>query len=169
MYINGEYRGDDALGKLMHDFTTPNADEMIYDRLAEKVRFYKQNETGVQMASKIVEEYGDERAAEALKQGIQQGEQQKAIEGAILLIKEYKETPEVAAQKMNAPLEKVLERVKSNNENSQLNKKSDFQLKAAFLFWFDILKLLGGSGADYTEAVAKIPMVVSTTYPLITF
>ncbi len=118
MYINGEYRGDDALGKLMHDFTTPNADEMIYDRLAEKVRFYKQNETGVQMASKIVEEYGDERAAEALKQGIQQGEQQKAIEGAILLIKEYKETPEVAAQKMNAPLEKVLERVKSNNENS---------------------------------------------------
>ena len=109
MYINGEYRGDDALGKLMHDFTTPNADEMIYDRLADKVRFYKHDETGVRMASKIVEEYGDERAAEALKQGIQQGEQQKAIEAAILLIKEYHETPEVAAQKMNAPLEKVME------------------------------------------------------------
>ena len=41
--------------------------------------------------------------------GIQQGEQQKAIEDAVLLIKEYKETPEVAAQKMNASLEKVLE------------------------------------------------------------
>ncbi len=82
MYINGEYRGDDALGKLMHDFSTPNADEMIYDKLADKVRFYKQDETGVQMASKIVEEYGDERAAEALKQGIQQGEQKRAIEDA---------------------------------------------------------------------------------------
>lgn len=34
------------------------------------------------MASKIVEEYGDERAAEALQQGIQQGIQQKAIEDA---------------------------------------------------------------------------------------
>ena len=50
--------------------------------------------------------------------GIQQGEQQKAIEGAVVLIKEYKETPEVAAQKMNAPLEKVLEYLKSNNEKS---------------------------------------------------
>ena len=82
MYINGEYRGDDALGKLMHDFSTPNADEMIYDRLADKVRFYKQNETGVRMASKIVEEYGDERAAEALKKGIEQGEKRRAIEDA---------------------------------------------------------------------------------------
>ena len=38
------------------------------------------------MASKIVEEYGDIRAAEALKigiqQGIQQGEERKAIEAA---------------------------------------------------------------------------------------
>ena len=86
MYINGEYRGDDALGRLMHDFSTPNADEMIYNSLADKVRFYKQDETGVRMTSRIVEEYGDERAAEALKQGIQQGieqgEKRRAIEDA---------------------------------------------------------------------------------------
>ena len=82
MYVNGDYRGDNALGKLMHDFSTSNADEMNYDSLADKVRFYKQDETGVKMASKIVEEYGDERAAEALQQGIQQGIQQKAIEDA---------------------------------------------------------------------------------------
>ena len=113
MYINGEYRGDDALGKLMHDFSTPNADEMIYDKLADKVRFYKQDETGVQMASKIVEEYGDERAAEALKQGIQQGiqqgAQQKAIEAAINLIKMKLGTPEQIAQAQGLPLPKVLE------------------------------------------------------------
>ncbi|MBO4534276.1 MAG: PD-(D/E)XK nuclease family transposase [Treponema sp.] len=82
MYVNGEYKGEDALGKLMHDFSTPNADEMYYTELAEKVRFYKQDETGVQMASRIVEEYGDERAAAALQQGIQQGAQQKAEEAA---------------------------------------------------------------------------------------
>lgn len=104
MYINGEYRGDDALGRLMHDFSTPNADEMIYDRLAEKVRFYKQNETGVQMASKIVEEYGDERAAEAFKQGTQQ----KAIEDAIAFLKEG-DPPEKIARCTKLPLEKVLE------------------------------------------------------------
>ena len=104
MYINGEYRGDDALGRLMHDFSTPNADEMIYDRLAEKVRFYKQNETGVQMASKIVEEYGDERAAEAFKQGTQQ----KAIEDAIAFLKEG-DPPGKIARCTKLPLEKVLE------------------------------------------------------------
>ena len=116
MYINGEYRGDDALGKLMHDFSTPNADEMIYNSLADKVRFYKQDETGVRMTSRIVEEYGDERAAEALKQGIKQGEQKRAIEDAVLLIKDYNEKPEIAAQKINAPLEKVLELYKQNSE-----------------------------------------------------
>ena len=86
MYINGDYRGDNPLGKLMHDFSTPNADDMYFDELASKVRFHKQDEQGVQMASKIVEEYGDIRAAEALKigiqQGIQQGEEKKAIEDA---------------------------------------------------------------------------------------
>ena len=86
MYVNGDYRGDNPLGKLMNDFSTPNADEMYYNELARKVRFHKQDERGVQMASQIVEEYGDERAAEALKigiqQGIQQGEHKKAIEDA---------------------------------------------------------------------------------------
>jgi len=105
MYINGEYRGDDALGKLMHDFSTPNADEMIYDRLADKVRFYKQNETGVQMASKIVEEYGDIRAAEALKQGIQQGAQQTAIENAKVLLADGKYTAEEISNLLHIPVE----------------------------------------------------------------
>lgn len=70
---------------------------------------YRGDEKGVQMASKIVEEYGDERAAEALKQGLREGEIKKSIEGAIILIKDFNATPELAAQKMNAPFEKVLE------------------------------------------------------------
>ena len=86
MYDNGDYRGDNALGRLMHDFSTPDADKMYFNELASKVRFHKQDEQGVEMASKIVEEYGDIRAAEALKigiqQGIQQGEEKKAIEDA---------------------------------------------------------------------------------------
>ena len=108
MYINGEYKGDDALGKLMHDFSTSNADEMFYDELADKMRFLKQDEEGIRMASKIVEEYGDIRAAEALKQGIQQGEQQKAIEDAIEFLKE-KIAPEIIAKCVKLPIEKVLE------------------------------------------------------------
>ena len=122
MYVNGEYTGNDALGKLMHDFSTPDADEMYYTELAEKVRFYKQDETGVQMASRIVEEYGDERAAEALQQGIQQGIQQgarqKAIEAAINLLKMKVLSPEQIAQAQDLPVEKILElqaQIKANS------------------------------------------------------
>ena len=43
------------------------------------------------------------------EQGLAEGQQQKAIEDALMLIREYKETPQVAAKKMNAPLDKVLE------------------------------------------------------------
>ena len=48
----------------------------------------------------------------AFKNGLVQGTQQKAVEDALMLINEYKEKPEVAAQKMNAPLELVLEGMK---------------------------------------------------------
>ena len=44
--------------------------------------------------------------------GIEIGAQQKAIEAAIMLVHDYNATPEVAAQKMNAPLELVLEKLK---------------------------------------------------------
>ena len=109
MYVNGEYRGDNPLGKLMHDFSTTNADEMYFKELADKMRFFKQDEEGVQMASRIIEEYGDERAAEALKQGIQQGLQQKAEETALNLLKMKVCTPEQITQATGLPLEKVLE------------------------------------------------------------
>ena len=109
MYVNGEYKGDDALGRLMYDFSTSNADGMFYNELADKMRFLKQDEEGVKMASKIVEEYGDIRAAEALQQGIQQGLQQKAIEDAKNFLAMKILTAEQVAQGTGLPLDKVLE------------------------------------------------------------
>ena len=47
-------------------------------------------------------------------EGIAEGKQEKAVEDAIMLVNEYKETPEIAAQKMNAPLELVLEALKTS-------------------------------------------------------
>ncbi|EID85233.1 hypothetical protein MSI_12320 [Treponema sp. JC4] len=105
MYINGDYRGDTPLGKLMHDFSTSNADDMYFDELASKVRFHKQDEQGVQMASKIVEEYGDIREAE----GFKQGEEKKAIEAATNLLKMKLLTVEQIAQAQGLPVEKVIE------------------------------------------------------------
>ena len=36
IYVNGKYRGNDEIGKLMHDFSCTNPDDMNYEALAKK-------------------------------------------------------------------------------------------------------------------------------------
>ena len=43
------------------------------------------------------------------QEAFEEGQMQKAIEAALVLINDFKTSPEVAAEKMHAPLEKVLE------------------------------------------------------------
>ena len=49
---------------------------------------------------------------EAKKQGRNEGRIEKAVEAAVILIKDFEAEPKVAAEKMHAPLEKVLEALK---------------------------------------------------------
>ncbi len=66
IYVNGEYEGDDPIGDLMHDFACANPDEMHSKLLAEKTRYYKQDDKGVRCMSKIMEElFEEERAIQA--------------------------------------------------------------------------------------------------------
>lgn len=62
VYVNGKYRGDSAIGKLMHDFNCANADDMNYDLMAERTRYLKENPKGVSEMSAIVEEMCNEAA-----------------------------------------------------------------------------------------------------------
>ena len=39
LYVNGEYRGDSEIGKLMHDFNCTQADDMTFPLMAEKTRY----------------------------------------------------------------------------------------------------------------------------------
>ena len=48
----------------------------------------------------------------SFNRGLEQGAQQKAVEDALTLIRDYNATPEAAAEKMGAPLDKVLEALK---------------------------------------------------------
>ena len=96
MYVNGTYRGNDAIGKLMHDFCTPNADDMYYAEIAKRVKFHKQEEQGVGKVCRVWEQYGDERAAEAKKIGILEGKNVGLKEGKRAGLKEGKK--EMAAR-----------------------------------------------------------------------
>jgi predicted thioesterase len=62
IYVNGSYKGDDAIGKLVHDFRCSNADDMYYRQLADGVRYYK--EAGGKRMSEAVERYVEKRAEE---------------------------------------------------------------------------------------------------------
>ena len=53
-----------------------------------------------------------EAREEGKKEGIAEGQKKKAVEAALLLVHDYNASPEEASEKMNAPLELVLEALK---------------------------------------------------------
>ena len=67
LYVNGKYRGNDEIGKLMHDFSCTNPDDMNYEALAKKARYFKQDEKGVTAMCKIMEDMRNEAAREAVR------------------------------------------------------------------------------------------------------
>ena len=80
VYVNGSYRGDDDIGRLMRDFSCTSAADMTYNELAERVRYFKETEEGLESMSRTVEEYGDKREAKGLTEGLKQGR----VEGVAL-------------------------------------------------------------------------------------
>ena len=71
IYVNAAYCDESPIGKLMHDFSCKNPSDMYYELLAEQVRYYKEDEEGVEAMCRIVEELIDgekkEIALELLK------------------------------------------------------------------------------------------------------
>lgn len=56
LYVNGAYRDETAIGKLMHDFSCSDPAEMYYSVLAERVRFFKESKEGVAIMCKAMED-----------------------------------------------------------------------------------------------------------------
>ena len=72
-YVNGEYRGDDELGKLMHDFNCHNAEDMNYALMADRTRYLKENPKGVTDMCKSMEDMRDRAWNEGRAEGIAVG------------------------------------------------------------------------------------------------
>ena len=70
--MNGEYRGDDDIGWLMHDFSCTRSDEIHYTELADRVRYFKEDDEGVRNMCRSIEEmlneYGEEVAEKKTKE-----------------------------------------------------------------------------------------------------
>ena len=64
LYVNGECQSDSPLGRLMHDFFCTNPNDMYSEVLAERARFFKEDEKGVTTMCKVMEELYNEGVAE---------------------------------------------------------------------------------------------------------
>ncbi|WP_191017911.1 hypothetical protein [Treponema zioleckii] len=99
IYVNGQYRGNDPIGDLMHDFSCKKSADMKNKIFAEKVRYLKEDEQGVAQMYKIMEDFAREERAEARAE--------RNIEVAEEMLKEGSLPLEKIAQFTDLPLETV--------------------------------------------------------------
>ena len=64
IYVNSQVQDESALGKLMYDFYCTDAGKMNYKILADRVRYFKEDEKGVAAMSRVLEEMRKETARE---------------------------------------------------------------------------------------------------------
>lgn len=56
IYVNASYRDDTDLGKLMHDFSVSEPDDMIFKELADAANYFKKDKEGIRSMCKAMEE-----------------------------------------------------------------------------------------------------------------
>ncbi len=68
LYVNGTYRGDTPIGKLMHDFSCTDAADMYYGILADRVRFFKESKEGIEIMCRAMEDMRNQTLKEGMKE-----------------------------------------------------------------------------------------------------
>ena len=104
LYVNGAYRGDTPIGKLMHDFSCTNAADMYYTTLADRVRFFKESKEGILIMCKVMEDMRKESLQEGVKEGAINTAKRMLTDGILTLekIAEYAGLPLDEVKKLKA-------------------------------------------------------------------
>lgn len=76
LYVNGQYRGNDALGSLMADFCQSDPSLIKHPGLHKRVEYLKKSGEGEHKMSRTVEEILADLRAEAMEQGLEQGREE---------------------------------------------------------------------------------------------
>jgi predicted transposase/invertase (TIGR01784 family) len=111
-----EKEEDERIRNLLHFISTnePGKDDFSksLSSLVEKIK--ENEEFRSDYAAMNLHDRDIQRAAR--REGIAEGSLQKAIEDAVIAIRHFNVSPQVAAEKMNAPLDKVLEKLKTDDK-----------------------------------------------------
>ena len=100
LYVNGAYRGDTPIGKLMHDFSCTDAADMYYGTLADRVRFFKESKEGIEIMCRAMEDMRNQ----TLKEGAINSAKRMLADGILTLEKvaEYAGLPLDEVKKLKA-------------------------------------------------------------------
>lgn len=100
LYVNGAYRGDTPIGKLMHDFSCTDAADMYYGTLADRVRFFKESKEGIEIMCRAMEDMRNQ----TLKEGAIDSAKRMLADGILTLekIAEYAGLPLDEVKKLKA-------------------------------------------------------------------
>ena len=66
LYVNGEYQDETPIGMLMHDFSCTDPADMYYDKLADRVRFFKESKEGIAIMCKAMEDMRNQTLREGM-------------------------------------------------------------------------------------------------------
>ena len=66
LYVNGAYRDESPIGKLMHDFSCTDPSDMFYDILANRVRYFKESKEGIAVMCKAMEDMRNQTLKEGM-------------------------------------------------------------------------------------------------------
>ena len=103
IYVNSQIKDESVLGKLMHDFSCTDAKDMKYKILADRVRYFKEDEKGVATMCRAMGEMRNETEhAKAIK--VAKG----MLQSGKLLYEEIAEIAELSIDEVKALDEKVI-------------------------------------------------------------
>lgn len=68
IYVNGKYKGNDEIGRLIEDFHSKNAKNMHFKLLADGLHHYKETEKGRDIVCEKVERYAQKYAKERVEE-----------------------------------------------------------------------------------------------------
>ena len=98
IYVNGTDKDSSTeLGRLMHDFMCTSPDDMNYEELADKVRYFKEDERGVTAMCKAMEDMRNEAV------------ERDRIENALTMIKDGNLSLEKISEYTKLAMDKVKE------------------------------------------------------------
>lgn len=96
IYVNSQIRDETKLGQLMHDFSCTDAKDMHNKVLADRVRYFKEDERGVAIMCREMEIMRNQALAEDIAEGVKQGRITLLIKQVCVKMQKFSSAEEIA-------------------------------------------------------------------------